>query len=174
MKKPGKQRTKPAGKSVGGGGPAVKASAPESRSRRSLLIGLRNGAIGVAVLAAGGWTVAELVAGHFELHDLSAVGNGVPTVVQIHDPQCPQCVRLQNEMLEAAEGFDDAELQVRVANIMTPEGHAMASRHGVSHVTLLLFDAEGSVVRVLRGPNRSETLRAEFTALARGAATPSG
>lgn len=140
-----------------------------SYTRRSLLGLVRNGVIAAVVLSASGWAVAGYIQGQAELHDLSVIGNGIPTVVQIHDPQCPTCLRLQKDMLRAAGHFTDYELQVRVANIRTTEGREMADRHGVGHVTLLLFDGNGRMARVLPGANASDVLRSAFEAHIAGA-----
>ncbi len=39
--------------------------------------------------------------------DLSRIGNGVPIVVQVHDPQCPRCVALQQKARDAVSNFKD-------------------------------------------------------------------
>ena len=39
-------------------------------------------------------TAGEYVEATIREGDLSQIGNGTPTVVQIHDPQCPRCVAL--------------------------------------------------------------------------------
>ena len=95
-------------------------------------------------------------------HDLSLIGNGIPAVVQIHDPQCQRCVALQRETRDALCEFDESELQFLVANIRSEEGRALAAAHGVGHVTLLLFDASGQRRAVLAGSNESEYLAAAF------------
>lgn len=185
-KKPGRKRAStnrrasPAAVS-GGTGAAVSAESgahggpPAAASRRSLLRLARNGAIAMAVLGGGGWLAVRQVQSHYTLRDLSVIGNGTPSVVQIHDPTCPICTRLQKEMLAAAEAFDEGALQVRVATIDSTEGRALASRHGVSHATLLLFDGQGRVRRVLAGANDRDVLRNAFAAhLARRDRTAAG
>ncbi len=94
--------------------------------------------------------------------DLSRVGSGVPMVVQIHDPSCALCTALQKETRRALKGFDAADLDYAVANITTQEGGAFAARFGQPHVTLMLMDPEGKVVRVLNGPQESSDLRQIF------------
>lgn len=140
------------------------ASAGATLSRRMILNHIRNGLIVTAAVGAGGWGAAYAYTTHIERHDLSVIGNGVATVVQIHDPQCPTCRALQRETLRAAQSFEDDVLQVRVANIRTTEGRALASRYGVPHVTLLLFDGAGEMQRVLSGPNNRDFLRVQFAA----------
>ena len=136
----------------------------QSHSRRSLLRLARNGAIGMAVLGGGGWLAVRQVQSHYALRDLTVIGNGTATVVQIHDPTCSICARLQKEMLDAAKAFDEDSLQVRIAGIDTSEGRTLAAQHGVSHATLLLFDGQGRVRQVLAGPNDSTTLENAFRA----------
>ena len=133
-------------------------------SRRSLLLNLRNGAIGLGVASTGGWGIAHAYQTHVERHDLSVIGNGIPSVVQIHDPHCPVCRALQREMLRAASDFDEGILQARVASIRTGEGKALADRYRVPHVTLLLFDGQGEMQRILSGPNERDALRDAFAA----------
>lgn len=133
-------------------------------SRRDMLRRIRNGAVAAGVLSLGGWGVAHSYQSHVERHDLSVIGNGIPTVVQIHDPQCATCRALQKQATRAAQGFDADALQLRVANIRSDEGRALADRHGVPHVTLLLFDAQGELRHVLRGLRESDDLAREFRA----------
>jgi predicted secreted protein len=161
MKKPAKPARGTPAKASGGGAPTAGTS-PTAPSRRALLRTVRNGALAAAVLATGGWVVVHRVQRHNELHDLTVIGNGVPTVVQIHDPQCPTCNQLKAEMLRAARDFAADELQVRIADIRTAKGRALADHHGVPHVTLLLFDGAGQVRDVLQGLTNSRFLRVAF------------
>ena len=96
--------------------------------------------------------------------DLSKIGQGTPSIVQIHDPQCPLCQDLQRQTRRALKGFDDDELTYLVANVKTEQGSAFAAYHGVPHVTLLLFDGAGEMVQVIRGPNNADVLRDMFDA----------
>ena len=132
-------------------------------SRRSVLLKLRNGAIAVAIISGAGWVTTSHVSAVLDEHDLSRIGNGTPVVVQIHDPQCALCVALQREARSALSDFKDDELQFVVANIKTTGGSRLAARHGVGHVTLLLFDGNGKVRSVLAGSNNRAFLRTAFT-----------
>ncbi|MEM7522983.1 MAG: hypothetical protein AAF360_04320, partial [Pseudomonadota bacterium] len=95
-------------------------------------------------------------------HDLTRIGDGVPTVVQIHDPNCGLCRELQRETREALRAFDADQLRYVVANTTTPEGRRLAQVHGVSHVTLLLFDGAGKRRQTLRGVAESAILEDAF------------
>ena len=94
-------------------------------------------------------------------HDLSVIGQGVPTVVQVHDPGCQLCQRLRKNANEAMRGLDD-QLLYRVADVTTRAGHAIQRRHQVPHVTLLLFDGDGELRNVLNGVRDSDSLRKAF------------
>lgn len=108
--------------------------------------------------------MVDYVGAVIDEHDLSRIGNGTPTIVQIHDPQCPRCLALQREARSALSDFETGELQYVIANIRTAQGKALASRYGVGHVTLLLFDGKGDMRNVLAGENTRDRLRAEFLA----------
>lgn len=127
------------------------AAAPKARSRRETLRGLRNYGIAAALLGGGGWYLATDVYAGFVEHDLTRIGDGVPAVVQIHDPDCPICRRLQREARAAMTAFDDDALRYVVADITTPDGRRLAGVHDVGHATLLLFDGAGKRRATLRG-----------------------
>ena len=130
--------------------------------RRNLFGRFGNGAL-LAFAAGGlGWYVVSEVRAGIEEGDLTKIGNGIPTIVQIHDPQCPVCQALQKEARTALEQFDDGELQYLVANIRQDKGRRLASQHGVQHVTLLLFDGKGERQEILTGPNTSANLERAF------------
>jgi len=131
-------------------------------SRRDVLRKLRNGGIAVAVLGGGGWFAVRDVQATIHEHDLSRIGNGIPTVVQIHDPNCLLCTALQKEARAAMENFEESDLQFLVANIRDAKGKKLASQHGVGHVTLLLFDKDGKRREIMRGSNDRSVLEPAF------------
>ena len=60
----------------------------------------------VAALAGGGgWYLVDEVMATISEQDLTKIGNGIPSVVQIHDPQCSRCIALQNETRKAMKAF---------------------------------------------------------------------
>lgn len=142
--------------------PAVAESAPKKASRRNFLKDLGGWGVTAAGVGAVGWYLVEHVSAGISEQDLSKIGNGIPTVVQIHDPQCSKCVALQSETRTALEDFEDGELQFLVANIRSGSGRRLADAHGVGHVTLLLFDGSGKRRDVIVGNHSSETLKREF------------
>lgn len=140
-------------------------SAPKQdvdQAKRRSLSKIRNWAIGAAVVGGGGYWFATDVQATMREHDLTRLGQGVPTVVQIHDPGCPRCTALQRTARAAMSGFDETELVFLVANINTEEGRAIATANGVGHVTLLLFDGEGRRREIIEGPSTEARLEAAF------------
>ncbi len=130
--------------------------------RRGFISRFGNSALAIATVGGIGWYVVSEVRAGIEEADLSKIGNGIPTIVQIHDPQCPTCQTLQREARAALDQFDDGELQYLVANIRQDKGQRFASKHGVPHVTLLLFDGAGEHRQTLSGPNTAENLERAF------------
>ena len=141
---------------------APKTSHVPSPDRRALL---RNGLlIGGAVVVGGLFTASTVMATMAE-HDLTRVGQGVPTVVQVHDPQCTSCQELQRETRAALKAFDDADLQYAIANLASETGAAIASTYGAPHVSLLLFDGTGELRGTLSGVRGREELEGAFNRL---------
>ena len=143
--------------------PAKPGSTPAARGRyrRKWLMRILSFTVFLGVSAAG---VAAYKKSWEAEHDLSAIGNGVSTVVQIHDPRCSLCRQLQSNTRDALRGFGE-RIQYRVANINTPEGKAFQIRHRQPHVTLVLFDGRGRQRGTLTGVRDSAELRAEFEGL---------
>ena len=96
-------------------------------------------------------------------HDLSVIGKGIPTIVQIHDPNCSLCNQLRRNA-DAAAGQFGERLLYRIADISTPEGRRLQRRHEVPHVTLLLFDGGGQLRKVLNGVKSADFLQRAFEA----------
>ena len=147
-----------------GGGAGRETGGPARRrsSRRDFLVNAAIYSGGAVALAGGSWYAFDAVAAQSRESDLSTIGNGVPAIVQIHDPNCPTCNRLRMEAREAACAFGEDRLQFRVASLMTEEGRALATRHGVGKITLLMFDGDGTMRSVLPGLNDAAHLAPVF------------
>jgi len=131
-------------------------------TRREMITYAQTAALGTVVLGGGGFLFARSVSASMAEQDLSKIGKGTPTIVQIHDPQCSLCMGLQKETRKALKGFEEGDLEYLVANIKTPAGQALANQYGVPHVTLLLFDGAGELQQVLNGSNTSANLERVF------------
>ncbi|MEM7301682.1 MAG: thioredoxin family protein [Pseudomonadota bacterium] len=144
--------------------PATNTPAPDI-GKRSTLRKVRNLFVGVGIAGGLGFLVVDHVRATMHEHDLTRVGNGTPSVVQIHDPQCPSCRALQKETLAALDDLGTDKINYVVANIRTTEGKSFANRYGVPHVTLLLFDKNGRLKHTLRGQRSSLALKNAFLQL---------
>ncbi len=134
----------------------------EKPSRRNVLGLVRTWGLFGVVAAGGGWYLVDEVMATIGEQDLTKIGNGTPSVVQIHDPQCSRCIALQKETRKALKAFGSDELQYLVANIRSEKGRALASANGVGHITLLLFDAKGQRRETIHGNSHSDYLELMF------------
>ena len=136
-------------------------------TRRELIQNLTYGAIGLGIVGGGGYYFVSGVRASIVEGDLSKIGNGIPTIVQIHDPGCPKCRSLQRSTRNALAELEDGTVQYLVANIKASEGRQFADTHRVGHVTLLLFDGKGQRREVIRGEQHSDYLLQIFRQLSR-------
>ncbi|WP_298822859.1 hypothetical protein [uncultured Roseibium sp.] len=136
--------------------------------RRGMLRLVRNVAIGAAVLGGTGYVFAQNVMTTMHEHDLDRVGNGVSTIVQIHDPQCSMCLALQRETRKALDMLEGRQIDYVVANIRTQKGREFANRYGAQHVTLLLFNEAGELQDIVQGQQGSYQLKDAFERLLAG------
>jgi len=90
-------------------------------------------------------------------HDLSVIGNGKATLVQIHDPGCQLCRRLKTNVDAVRPEFED-QVQFKTANIKTSKGAEFAKKHNVPHVTLLIFNRNGRHVNTISGVQPREVI----------------
>ena len=97
-------------------------------------------------------------------HDLSVVGNGTPTVVQIHDPGCQLCNRLKKNLAKVKGEFKD-KIQFKTANILKKKGKIFASKHNTAKITLLFFDKKGQRVDTIQGVTSSEDIKTSLESL---------
>lgn len=129
-----------------------------AQSRRTTLRQIVTVGIGGAVLVGGGGVFAMDFRKKLQEQDLSVIGQGVPVVLQIHDPQCSSCAALQRQTRRALKSFDGGEIIYRVANIQTADGAARQRREALPTVTLALFDGDGERVHVIEGVTPAEDL----------------
>ncbi|MEP1768709.1 MAG: hypothetical protein ABJJ53_18980 [Sulfitobacter sp.] len=147
---------------------AIKAAPPPREwTRRRVLNWAGVGVLGAAGVAAGGaWAVSSFNRSVDE-RDLTKIGQGVPAVVQIHDPSCPLCNALQRETRKALAGMKDGAPVYIIADLTQTEGAVFAQHNNVQHVTLMLFDAQGNRVDTLTGTRTRKELSERFTRLMR-------
>lgn len=146
---------------------AVSAPAPAKEapkmSRRELFGSAKFYAIGALIFGGGSWLLVEEVRAHIREADLTLVGNGKPSVVQIHDPNCSRCTALQRQARAAMCNLEDeGSMNFLVANLATAEGRAFAQHYGAGSVTLLLFDGAGNLRDVVQGVSSEDYLEGAF------------
>lgn len=137
-------------------------SAGIDMSKRNFLSMARSSAIGSVVVGAGGFYLYSAYQADLEERDLSKIGNGKPSIVQIHDPECQLCRALQKETRNALSNFEPENFEYLVANIRTSKGREFANTHNVPHVTLLLFNKHGRLKQVLQGVKSESELTGVF------------
>ena len=114
-------------------------------TRRKLLFGA-----GFLIVAIG--SMASLHAYEKQkrkMHDLSVIGTGVPSIVQIHDPGCSVCRRLKSVVENTEDDLPDVNF--RIADITTTKGREFQQKFGVQKTTLLFFDKKGKHLHTLSG-----------------------
>jgi thioredoxin-like negative regulator of GroEL len=97
-------------------------------------------------------------------HDLSVLGQGKPTMVQIHDPNCQLCRRLKSVVDTVRPDYEE-NIHFRTANIKSAKGAEFAKKYNVPHVTLLFFNKRGRHVNTLRGVSTSDQVSAALARL---------
>ena len=118
----------------------------------------------IILFGVGGLGLAAFKKNYNISHDLSVIGQGIPSVVQIHDPQCKLCIQLRSNAKVAMARIADENLLFRVTDITTPEGRRLQRLHRVPNVTLLLFDRDGKLNRSLNGVKSDDVLHKAFLA----------
>lgn len=136
-------------------------------SRRDVLTWAGAGILGLGVVGGGtAWAVTSFKRSVQE-RDLSRLGQGVPSIVQVHDPQCPICNALQRETRKALSNMEGEKPVYLIADITQTPGAVFAQVQAVPHVTLLLFDAQGNRVETLSGSRTRDQLMPVFERLMR-------
>ena len=143
---------------------AEKALRARRRKQKSVI---RAVAVAAVIVVAGGGALFAYnqAANQRESHarDLSAIGTGVPAVVQVHDVTCPVCTELRANVERIEDDFSDADLLIRVADIRVDEGLAFARRYTTARrATLLFIDGDGELVDVQSGMQSAADLRRAF------------
>lgn len=143
------------------------ATGPKKRTLKQHLRRLRGWGITLVVIAAIGGVAWFYQAQHADMRDISVVGNGTPTVVQLFDQNCVTCRQLDKNAKAAMRSFGD-ELQFRIVNLNVPSGQAFAQRYNGGQTTLLYFDGNGRHVTTVTGVQSSADLRESFELLVSG------
>lgn len=129
----------------------------------------RRALIALAILAIPALVVGLEVRQNLKQSDLSVIGQGQPVLVQAHDPECPDCRSLLDNVETAHADFSDS-VAFRVINLRTSDGRQFGREYDVGKVTLVVFDSDGEVENTLEGVRSVDELRRLFADLKRDAA----
>ena len=157
MGKKNKRKTKAKASESSSSSPSSSPVAARRPISRRKMLGLL---LGVPLVGVAGVGVHRYDVKVRALHDLSVLGNGSPTIVQVHDPSCKLCRRLMANTKKALDERDD--ITYRIADITKTKGREFQERYGVPHVTLLLFNAKGRHVHTVQGVTPAEELVEHF------------
>ncbi len=135
-------------------------------SRRKLIII----PIAAAVIGVSAFGINAYEQNKRELHDLAVIGNGTPTIVQVHDQSCQVCMRLKKLTKNSTENIEN--IQYRIADIATEKGRSFQQQYNVSKTTLLYFDARGRHVHTQRGLQDADTIQTSIEHLVSGKRIP--
>ena len=130
------------------------------RARKTVLLVTVAAAVAIAVSATAILTAHQASR---QRYDLTAIGQGIPAIVQVHDTDCPVCVELRRNISQIENDLDEQDILLRVADVNTDAGLEFASRFTQHRrVTLLYFDPAGNLVDVQTGLQDPETLLSSF------------
>lgn len=136
---------------------AKKAAASEPTRRDFMKLG-RNAAIAVPIVGVAGFFGVRSVQATIRETDLTRVGLGSASIVQIHDPTCGLCTTLQKQTRKVMKGYDTDRYEFLVADVKTGDGALFAATYNASITTLLLFDGGGDLTEIVRGPIATDQL----------------
>lgn len=93
--------------------------------------------------------------------DLTRIGKGQAAVVLVRDKNAVQSFDLMG-VLENIRDKYAGRVEFLLTDFDTPEGRAFIAANHAARVTLVLFDANGNLVKVLPAPQTAENLQQEI------------
>jgi hypothetical protein len=100
---------------------------------------------------------------HNSIYNLSVIGNGSFTVVQVHDSGCDSCKLLLSNVESVRSEFKD--IQFRIINILSKDGAKLARQYNAKKTTLLIFNPDGDLIDKWEGVFPPDNLRRRFLKL---------
>lgn len=113
--------------------------------------------ITIAVVAGAStliWT--QLPRGHFST-DLTLIGQGQPALVMARDIAYLEGAEVMDRMNAIRDDY--ADVLFLVAHLGRPEGREFARRFEARDATVILFDAQGQALAILRAPPSAQVIR---------------
>ena len=162
-----KKRRKPKSKSSVNKKNAGSASYQQRKTKRGIRRAIVSALVVAGLIGAGIFGIDRYQALMADERDLTDIGNGTPTVVQVHDPDCPLCRQLMKNTKSALRGYGD-KIQFRIADLSTGAGRDFQrTHHNVANVTLVFFNGSGQFQWVLSGVSTVEKIDQELSRLLR-------
>jgi hypothetical protein len=96
--------------------------------------------------------------------DLSRIGKGKVAVVLVRDKNAVQSFDLMN-VLNGIRDKYAGQIEFLLTDFDTPEGRAFITANNAARATLVLFDANGKLVKVLYAPQTAENIQQEIAAI---------
>ncbi len=128
-------------------------------SKRGLWIKL---AVIALVLLFVGIAVMSLPKGFSD--DLSVLGNGKPAVVLIRDKNAVESINTE-EVMGKLRGQYSGKVDFLLTDSNTPQGKAFMAASGSDRTDLVLVDAKGQPLKVLRAPQSPGNVQHEIATL---------
>lgn len=111
-----------------------------------------------AMLVVPGYVALSAYNKNLEMQrDLSVIGQGLPTLVQVHDETCPKCRKLLSSVNAVITEFPD--MGFKIADLKSTAGKKFSVKHQVSKVTLMYFDSAGKKIDVVSGLQSKDDVR---------------
>lgn len=95
--------------------------------------------------------------------DLSRIGKGTAAVVLIRDKNAVQSFDLLNA-LDGVRGQYSGKVEFLLTDFNTEQGKAFIEANNAAKATLVLLDADGNFVKILRAPQTAASLAQEIAA----------
>lgn len=96
--------------------------------------------------------------------DLSRIGKGHAAVVLVRDKAAVQSFDLIN-VLDAIRDKYSGRVEFLLTDFDTPEGRAFITANHAARVTLVLFDANGKLLKILSPPQTAESMQQEIAGI---------
>lgn len=96
--------------------------------------------------------------------DLSRIGQGRPAVVLVRDNQTVQSHELIDVMNAVRDQYE-GKIEFLLTDHNTPEGSNFMAANDTTRATLVLLDAQGKRVKIVRAPQTAKNLAQELEGL---------
>lgn len=96
--------------------------------------------------------------------DLSRIGKGQAAIVLVRDNQTVQ----SHDLLAVMDGIRDhytGKVEFMLIDHNTPQGSGFMATHNAQRTELVLLDAQGNFVKIVRAPQTEESLSQELDAM---------